>query len=552
MRWRRVVVFRMSQADPDSGPTAASTTESGPRTDASTALARDAVTGVGRSSTANLVGSAVMAASTFLLTLVVTRGLPKAEAGLFFAATSVFILLTSLGQLGTNTALVYFLARSRSLAATERIRHYVRLAVRPVILTGVVVGVGLFVLADPVARVVSPDHVHITARYLRALALFIPLAGYENVILAASRGLGVMRPSVLVEQVGRSVIQLVLVAAAVWLSSERYLGLAWVVGYLPAALWAGWWYRSIVARRRHASTADVHHAELRREFWRFSGPRALASVGQVTMQRLDIILVAAITGPVAAAVYTAATRFVVVGQMANRAISTAVQPRLSEALARHDVTTTNLLYRVSTGWLMLLTWPLYLSLIIYGERLLSVFGRGYQAGHVVLVLLASSMLLSTGCGMVDMVLNMGGRTTWNLANVMLALTVNLGLDLWLIPGHGILGAAIGWAAAIAVSNLAALLQVAVILGLHPFGRSTSLAVALPTLCFAGVPLIVRLGLGGGILGFVVGVSASLLVYAILLWLARVPLELAQLVAVRRKPRGSSSSQGPGATGQLLA
>lgn len=514
------------------------TVEGGP------APARDVVVGVGRSSTANLVGSAVMATTTFLLTLVVTRGLSTEQAGLFFSATSVFVLTTSLGQLGTNTALVYFLARSRSLATTERIRHYVRVAVRPVVVTGIVAGAGLFVFAEPVARIVTPGQVDGTASSLRVLALFIPLAGYENVILAASRGLGVMRPSVMVEQVGRSVVQLTLVAAAIWLSGSRFLGLAWVVAYLPAAVWAGVWYRAISSRRAHGSGSrvEVDPRELRREFWRFSGPRALASVGQVTMQRLDILLVAAISGPVAAAVYTAATRFVVVGQMINRAISTAVQPRLSEALARRDIVTTNLLYRVSTGWLMLLTWPLYLSLIIYGERLLGIFGKGYQAGSVVLLLLASSMLLATACGMVDMVLNMGGRTSWNLANVTLALTVNLGLDLWLIPGHGIVGAAIGWAAAIAVSNLAALSQVALILRLHPFGSSTLLAVALPVVCFTGVPLLVRAALGDGLRGFVVGVGVSLVSYAALLFVWRRPLELKQLVMARRKPQAPDAAR----------
>ena len=508
-----------------------------PQTDAGVpAGTHDAVSRVGRSSTANLVGSSVMATTTFLLTLVVTRGLPREEAGLFFSATSVFVLTTSLGQLGTNTALVYFLARSRSMATTERIRHYVGVAVGPVMVTGVVAGGGLFVLAEPVARIIAPGHLVGTTSYLRLLALFIPLAGYENVILAASRGLGVMRPSVMVEQVGRSVVQLVLVAAAIWLSGSRYLGLAWVVAYLPAAVCAGLWYRALASRRAYENqiTVEVDTRQLREEFWRFSGPRALASVGQVTMQRLDILLVAAITGPVAAAVYTAATRFVVLGQMINRAISTAVQPRLSEALARHDVATTNLLYRVSTGWLILLTWPLYLSLMVYGERLLSIFGKGYETGEGVLLLLASSMLLATGCGMVDMVLNMGGRTSWNLGNVTLALTVNLGLDLWLIPGHGILGAAIGWATAIGVSNLAALSQVALILKLHPFGSSTLLAVILPVVCFTGLPLLVRVTLGDGMPGFVVGVGASLSGYVALLFVWRRPLELKQLVLARRK------------------
>lgn len=511
------------------------------------------IRGLGRGSGANLLGSAVMAAASFVVTLAVTRGLSREQAGLFFTATSVFVLATSLGQLGTNTALVYFIPRARAAGTPGLISRYVSMALRPVVLTALAMTVVLLVGADPIARLISPDGASTTAAYLRSVALFIPLAGLENVLLAASRGMGTMRPSVLVEQVGRSLLQVVLVITAVWLSADMTLAVAWAAAYLPAAVWAVLWWRSL--RRRRSSpmsdppapgtstpdpsaaaplTSEVGDRDLRRDFWRFSGPRALASVGQMTMQRLDIILVAAMAGAVAAAIYTAATRFVVVGQMANRAISTAVQPRLSHALARGDIAGTNHLYRVSTSWLMVLAWPLYLSLMVYGNDLLGLFGRGYQTGHSVLVILAASMLFATSCGMVDMVLNMGGRTTWNLANVTLALVVNLGLDIWLIPSMGFLGAAIGWAAAIFVSNLAALLQVGLILRLHPFGRSTVLAALLPLACYAVLPVALGPLLGDGTRHLVVGLVLATLVYGGLLFWARRPLELTALLSIRRR------------------
>ena len=66
-------------------------------------------------------------------------------------------------------------------------------------------------------------------------------------------------------------------------------------------------------------------------FWRFTGPRALANLAQITIQRIDIVLVAIMLGPAAAAVYTAATRFLVPGQFANTAISMSAQPRFADS-----------------------------------------------------------------------------------------------------------------------------------------------------------------------------------------------------------------------------
>ena len=78
----------------------------------------------------------------------------------------------------------------------------------------------------------------------------------------------------------------------------------------------------------------------------------------------------------------------------------------------------------------------------------------------------ATMLVATACGMVDVVLIMAGKATWNLANVLAAFVVMVGLDLWLIPQLGILGAAIGWSASILVGNLVPLIQVRHALACH--------------------------------------------------------------------------------------
>jgi O-antigen/teichoic acid export membrane protein len=510
---------------------------------ASRAAVPGSLRGVARGSTANLVGAGVSALATLALTMVVTHGLPRDRAGVFFATTSLFMLATTIGQLGTNTGLVYFLSRSRATDVKGAQRPLYRTATRPVLVVAVVMGVAIFVLAPQLSQLINPDHVDESTDYLRVLAVFIPLAGIENVTLAGTRGLGTMRPNVIVEQLGRPSFQLALVLLSVTVLDGRALGLAWALAYLPAAVLAVVWWKRLVSHEIPAAATspaadDVERVtSLRREFWRFTGPRALASVAQMAMQRLDIVLVAALAGAVPAALYTAATRFLVVGQMGNRAISLAVQPRLGESLARGDLQQTRHFYQTATAWLMLVTWPLYLMFVVFGVQLLSIFGRGYDAGSEVLFLLSLTMLLATACGMVDMVLNMAGRTSWNLANVALSLGVQLGVDLWLIPDHGILGAAIGWAAGIACANLVPLTQIGVALGLHPFGRTTATAAVLAFGCFGIVPWLVRFGLGTSWTSVLVSLLVSGCLYASLLWRLRRPLQLTALAGLRRGRAG---------------
>jgi O-antigen/teichoic acid export membrane protein len=489
---------------------------------------------IARGGTANLLGAAVTAFATFALTVAVTRGLSRQEAGVFFSATSLFLVATTIGQLGTQTGIVYFLSRCRVLRRAETIDSYLRTALTPVLWLAVAMAVAIFVLARPLAELTSPKHAGEATTYLRVLAAFIPVAGFEAAMLAATRGLGSMRFSAIIEQVSRPLGQLLLVIAATFTASTALVGTAWAIGYVPAA--AAAWLAWRALRSKYPRPGPERQDKVGRAFWRFTLPRALTSVIQMLMQRFDIVLVGALSGAVPAAIYAAATRWVVVGQLGTNALSLAAQPQLAERLATHDHRGANELYQISTAWLILVTWPLYFVLILFAKPLLGIFGSGYSSGQQVILLISLSMLLGTGLGMVDTVLSMAGHTSWNLGNAVLALGVQLGLDIWLIPVHGIIGAAIGWASAIAVRNIAAVTQVGIALRYHPLAGATMAAAGLTALCYLGLAGASRMLVGATPLGLLVGVLAGTAVFVCGLWRLRGVLRLEALSAMRRRTR----------------
>jgi O-antigen/teichoic acid export membrane protein len=489
---------------------------------------------VARGSTANLIGAAATAICAFMLTVVVARGLSRAHAGVFFSTTSLFLVATAIGQLGTQTALVYFLSRSRALGRPGDMDAYLRTALRAVVSVAVVMTVGLLVLSRPLAEITSPKHVDEATAYLRILAFFVPLAGIEAALLSATRGLGSMRANTVIEQIGRPLAQLFLVAGATLATSTTLVGLAWSIAYLPAAIGAWLAWRKLRAKHPRPGRDDPPPSSA--GFWRFALPRALTSIIQMVMQRFDIVLVGALSGAVDAAIYAAATRFIVVGQLGTNALTLATQPQLAQKLAVHDHRGANELYQISTAWLILVTWPIYLIMILFGKPLLLVFGSGYSGGRDAMLLISLSMLVATGLGMVDTVLSMAGHTSWNLGNALLALACNLGLDVWLIPSHGIVGAAIGWAVAIVVRNIAALTQVGVSLRYHPFARSSAVAAGLTVACYFLVLGAVRITVGENVIGLLAGLVIATAPYLCGLWLLRGALRLDALTGLRRRGR----------------
>jgi O-antigen/teichoic acid export membrane protein len=516
---------------------------------------------VARGSALNLAGAAISAAATLGVTITVTRRFSAPTAGAFFAATSLFLIIETISNLCAYNGLIYFLARLRSQRSRGRIPALLRAAVIPVAVTSVAAAAGMLLFAGPLARLLLGGHLNhgatpaAVAAGLRALAATVPFAALLDTYLGASRGYRNMQPTVVVDRIGRSGLQLIGVLIAGLAGSSALLAPLWSLPYIPACALAWIWFHR-VKHRAHRLAAQAPPAAPGQErsalrdtpaagraapglggFWRFNAPRALATTAQMIIQRLDIVLVGIIRGPVEAAVYTAATRFLVVGQLGNAALSMAAQPQFTHLFAIDDRRAANSVYQVTTAWLVILTWPLYLLAVVYGPAVLAVFGHSYQAGSTVMVILGLTMLMATGCGQVDMVLTTTGRTSWSLVNGLLSVAANVAVDLALIPRYGIEGAAIGWAVSIAISNLLPLAQVAWALRVHPFGRGTLTACLLATVSFGVIPLGLRSLAGDGAAVSVLAVAAGALVMLAGLWQFRDPLQLAMLPgfpAARRK------------------
>ncbi|MFD5213464.1 lipopolysaccharide biosynthesis protein [Microbacterium sp. NPDC058345] len=466
------------------------------------------VGGTARGGAINILGAVATALLTFGVTLAITRGLPKEFAGVFFTATSAFLVVGGVAQLGTNTGLVYFIARTRVLGRANLVPAYLRSASIPVLVWTTALVVVLWLTAPLIAGWISPDQVEMSAASIRMLAPFLWAASLENLAASATRGLGTMKAAALTTLVLRPVAQLVFVVFAVWFVGYEFAVIGWGLGYVVSAPVALWWSRRLL----RSGIVGRAVTPVGREFWRFTAPRALMTVAQIAMQRLDIVLVGALAGAAPAAIYAAATRFVVAGQMGTQAVSIAAQPQFTEHLSSDDTKGASQLFRTSTAWLVLMTWPLYLVLLVHAGLVMSIFGDGYADGAIIIIILALALMFSTALGMVDVVLMMSGRSMWTLINSLIGLGLQIGIDIWLIPSHGVLGAAIGWAVAIIVRNVVALVQVMIALRIHPFGAATLLSCGLALIAGA-VPLVLgRVVFGDGLGGLLSGGIVAMIAY----------------------------------------
>lgn len=505
----------------------------------------------------NLVGAAVAGVQGLALVFLVAHLYSQRVAGTFFAATSLFIILQAVSGLGTDAGLLRWLPRHLALGDRAAARRTVPVALVPVAATAAIGGLVLAATAPWTAGHIGADDPGRAVDMVRVLALFLPLAGAHDALLAATRGHGSMRPTVLVDKILRQTLQVAGVIAAAVLSDDAvWLALAWAAPYLPCLVLAALWYRKIgraglAAAPAVAAAAAASSAGLRTlvgDFWRFTGPRAFAQICQTAFQRADIVLVAALSSPREAAVYTAATRFIVISQLATQAVQNVMQPAVSRLMALADRAGAQRVFAVCASWNLALAWPVHLSIAVGAPVYVGSFGDGYRGtGEVVTVILAMAMLVATATGARDVMLLMAGRSGLSLVNQSTALGVNLVLNVLLIPPFGIAGAAVARACGLLVRTLLALVQVRRILGMSPASAGLFWAGGSALLSFAAVPLAVRFVAGSSPAALAAGLVPGAILYFALLWGGRERLSLTAFASLLPGRRGRAASGPAGAT-----
>lgn len=498
---------------------------------------------VARGGSLNFIGALANGLLQFALVVVVTRALTKSASGAFFEAVALFLILSNTAELGADTGLTRMIPRYRVDGRVADVRRSLAVGLVPSFAGGVVLAAISFVLASPLSSLFTNHRqadAGAVADYIRVLAVFVPLSSAYTVAIAATRGFGTMVPNALVDRIAKAAVQTLAVAVAVIAGGGSVaVAIAWGlpigVAFAVALLWLG----RLVRRVEQKEAATKPPTPLRRlasEFWVFTAPRGMTGVFQVTTLWVGTLMVGSLMDTAHASIYTASTRYLVAGSIVNMAIIQVIGPKLSELLGRGARKRAMDVYQVATSWLVLMAWPMYFGLAVFAPLLLKVFKPQYVAGASSLEILAVTMLVATGIGPVDMVLLMGGRSFWNLFNVIVALTVNVTLSLLLVPRIGIAGAAIAWAGSIVVNNVFPLVEVRAFLKVHPFGRGFPVSAGSATLCYGAFGMLLRLSVGPTIPAFVVWAVMATAAYAVLLWRFRDRVELELLGGSLRSRR----------------
>jgi O-antigen/teichoic acid export membrane protein len=472
------------------------------------------------------IGIAVAAVFQFGFLTLAAHKLDQSDIGAVLEAIAIFTICNNAAELGADTGLFRFAPIFHRRRPQDVGRLHV-VALVPVLVASTVAAVLVFLFAPQLAHVFVHHVVHKgTATALRILACFLPAVTLTTVISAALRAWTLRVPLVVnlfLLPIARPMIfaGLLLVGVTVKLTI-----IAWAaptaVGFIVVSV-------ALASRIRHERTdpdAPVSsYGEVASEFWRFSLPRTFAAILQILILSLDVLLVGAFLSARYAAAYSVASRYVIYGTFGLQAVVGSVTPQMSRLMDAREYGAVQTVYKSSTCWTVAASWPLLLALAIFAPLFLSVFGHGYVIASSALTILALAMLANTGTGPNGAILQMAGRSGVILVIQAISLAINIGLNVWLIPRIGLVGAAIAWLASIAFMVIVTAAILWRNYRFEPFGTGYAITAGAALACYGVLGLAARLAFGRGVVTFLLYAVVSSVLYGLVLFRWRDKLDL---------------------------
>ncbi|RLC81393.1 MAG: hypothetical protein DRI81_02555 [Chloroflexi bacterium] len=412
------------------------------------------------------VGNLFEYGSRFIIAFLTARLLGSEQLGLLNLSLSVVYIASSLALLGLPPAIVRYVSLFSSRQDTDKVWGTLQVGLGLGAIAGVLAGIGMFVLANPIATQLF--HEARLIPLLRIISVVVPFLAMNEVIAAATQGFKRMQYTVISQKISQPLSRLVLIivlAIIFGLTAKKAL-IVFNVATMIAFAMLLYFLNGLFPLNRSLRTARRDVGPV----LRFALPLYLSNLIRTFRGRIQTLLMGTLNTTANVGIFSTANQVNLVGTMFNQAVVIASAPIVSELYEQGDHELLRRFYQTVTKWVFTLNLPLFLIMMLFPKSILSIFGDSFVAGATALSILACANLVNTSTGICATVLSMTGNTSIVLTNSLVTFVLTLGLNALLIPRWDLMGAAIATLIVVAFTNMLCLVETFVLFRSFPYNR----------------------------------------------------------------------------------
>ena len=388
------------------------------------------------------------AALAYLAQVVLARLMGQHEYGVFAYTWVWFLVFGAIGTLGFGDSPVRYIAQLRARGEDAHLRGFVRFSTIAILASSIAFG-ALVIAALPFAGAWI-DNVYLMPMALMAIS--IPFACLQSLLEAFGRSYSWTISALLPPYILRHGLLLVFMVAAVAVGMQATALTGYVCLIVTMVLSTAYQATAILIRMRRAIKPGPR-AYRPREWVRGSAPFAVLYAGQHLAGFADVLVLSFFAAPAEIAIYFAATRIIQVVNLVPYAatVGTAHLFSASHTLGDHGALQRLCRYVVATTFVIAIA--AIGILVAGGDRLLAMFGAGFEAGYTPLVILAVGVVMRVAAGPAEDLLNMTGHSGLSASTYLVIVGVNVAFAVPLIMLFGVNGAAMAGAIALTLRAL---------------------------------------------------------------------------------------------------
>lgn len=410
------------------------------------------------------IGGIFQNGTRFLFGVLLARLLGADQLGLYNLTLTAAEFATGLAILGLDVATVRYVALYAGRRDEKGVWGVIQVALGGTIALTLLIGIGLYFLADVVA--VQLFNEPQLAPLLRLAALLVPLLGLNDILAAATRGFKKMHHTLIAQNMFQPLLRLVLIAfIAVLVGLTPKWGLVtYILVNLASCILFFYFLHRLFSLKR--SVGAVSH--YLKEMLNFSLPVYLSNLINNLSGNIQLVLLGSFGSMANVGIFAVATQINIVGKLFYGAFATSLTPIIAELHDRGERERMASLYQTTTKWIFTVNLPLFLIIMMFPVPILLIFGESFVRGASVLVILAWAHLVNVGTGICGTMLDMTGNTRLKLLNTVVTVGATVGLNALLIPRWGLYGAAIAALVAAVIVNSLRVVEVFILYRMLPY------------------------------------------------------------------------------------
>jgi len=386
----------------------------------------------------------------YAFTLIVTRNLGASAWGIFVLCFTVLHIVSVIGKLGLDTALLRFIAQYNAQGKGKTAKYIYFKSIIIIIPLSLLLSIFLYYLSPLLAeKIFAKKHL---APYLKLMSFALIPFVLLSINSESLRAFKKIKEYTTLQTFLPFLFALIFFSISFYILNIKSIK-AVVVAYI-LGIGISFLFSFLLLNKEFSNkNGELEQIPLK-QILSISLPMLLTSSLFMIMSWTDTIMLGMWRTEEEVGIYNVAVRLSMITSFTLGAINSIAAPKFAEFWGKRDLEGLKGVAQQSTKLIFWTSAPVLILYLIFPGWFMGLFGEEFRKGVLALVLLTVGQFINAGTGSVGLILMMTDKEKVHRNLMLLVVIGNIILNVLLIPNFGIFGAAVASMFAQVFGNLA--------------------------------------------------------------------------------------------------